>query len=58
MFTTRLRSRLSQSIQIDLIKYFCAGSTDRFAADLTGGARAREDEVLRNKVPVFGLLKR
>ena len=36
MVTTRRRSRLPQSIQLELIKYFCAGSTARSAADLTG----------------------
>ena len=36
MVTSRRRSRLSRSIQIELIKYFCAGSTARSASELTG----------------------
>ena len=36
MFSTRRCSRLQRSIQIELIKYFCAGSTARSAAGLTG----------------------
>lgn len=36
MVTTRRRSRLSRSIQIELIKYFCAGVTARSAAELSG----------------------
>ena len=36
MVTVRRRSRLKTSIQIELIKYFCAGSTARSAAELTG----------------------
>ena len=36
MVTVRRRSRLKISIQIELIKYFCAGSTARSAAELTG----------------------
>ena len=35
MVTVRRRSRLRTSIQIDLIKYFCAGVTARSAAQLT-----------------------
>jgi len=30
------RSRLSRSIQVELLKYFCAGTTARSAAELTG----------------------
>ena len=36
MVTTRRRSRLRASIQIELIKYFCAGVTARSAAQMTG----------------------
>ena len=36
MVTVRRRSRLSRSIQLELIKYFCAGVTARSAAELTG----------------------
>ena len=36
MVTVRRRSRLSFSIQIELIKYFCAGVTARSAAELSG----------------------
>ena len=36
MVTTHRRSRLSRSIQIELIKYFCAGVTARSAAELSG----------------------
>lgn len=36
MVTTRRRSRLSRSIQIELIKYFCVGVTARSAAELSG----------------------
>jgi len=36
MVTVRRRSRLETSIQIELIKYFCAGSAARSAAELTG----------------------
>ncbi len=36
MVTVRRRSRLSRSIQIELIKYFCAGATARSAAELSG----------------------
>ena len=36
MVTVRRRSRLNLSIQIELINYFCAGSTARSAAELTG----------------------
>jgi transposase len=36
MVTVRRRSRLRASIQIELIKYFCAGVTARSAAELTG----------------------
>ncbi len=36
MFTTRRRSRLPRSIQIELMKYFCAGVTARSAAELSG----------------------
>ena len=36
MVTTRRRSRLTRSIQIELIKYFCAGATARSAAELSG----------------------
>ena len=36
MVTTRRRSRLPKSIQIELVKYFCAGTTARSAAELTG----------------------
>jgi transposase len=36
MVTVRRRSRLRASIQIELIKYFCAGVTARSAAQLTG----------------------
>ena len=36
MVTVRRRSRLPRSIQIELIKYFCAGSTARSAGELTG----------------------
>ena len=36
MVTTRRRSRLPRSIQIELIKYFCAGVTARSAAELSG----------------------
>jgi transposase len=36
MVTARRRSRLRTSIQIELIKYFCAGVTARSAAELTG----------------------
>lgn len=36
MVTVRRRSRLSRSIQIELIKYFCAGTTARSAAQLSG----------------------
>ena len=36
MVTARRRSRLRASIQIELIKYFCAGVTARSAAQLTG----------------------
>ena len=35
MVTVRRRSRLRTSIQIELIKYFCAGVTARSAAQLT-----------------------
>ena len=35
MVTIRQRSRLSQSIQIELNNYFCAGATARFAAELS-----------------------
>ena len=36
MVTFRRRSRLPGSIQIELIKYFCAGATARTAAELSG----------------------
>jgi transposase len=36
MVTAHRRSRLRASIQIELIKYFCAGVTARSAAELTG----------------------
>ena len=36
MVKARRRSRLSRSIQIELIKYFCAGVPARSAAQLTG----------------------
>jgi transposase len=36
MVTVRRRSRLPRSIQIELIKYFCAGVTARSAAELSG----------------------
>lgn len=36
MVTIRRRSRLSRSIQTELIKYFCAGATARSAAELSG----------------------
>jgi transposase len=36
MVMVRRRSRLSRSIQLELIKYFCAGVTARSAAELTG----------------------
>ena len=36
MVTVRRRSKLSLSIQIELIKYFCAGVTARSAAELSG----------------------
>ena len=36
MVTYRRRSRLSRSIQLELLKYFCAGTTARSAAELTG----------------------
>jgi transposase len=36
MVTIRRRSGLSQCIQIELIKYFCAGATARSAAELSG----------------------
>ena len=36
MVTVRRRSRLKTSIQIELIKYFCAGVTARSAAELSG----------------------
>jgi len=36
MVTVRRRSRLKSSIQIELIKYFCAGVTARSAAELSG----------------------
>ena len=36
MVTVRRRSRLSLSMQIELIKYFCAGVTARSAAELSG----------------------
>jgi transposase len=36
MVRARRRSRLSRSIQIELLKYFCAGATARSAAELTG----------------------
>lgn len=36
MVTSRQRSRLSRSIQIELIKYFCGGSTACSSAELTG----------------------
>ena len=36
MVIQRRRSRLSRSIQIELIKYFCAGTTARSAAQLSG----------------------
>lgn len=36
MVRARRRSRLRTSIQIELIKYFCAGATARSAAELTG----------------------
>lgn len=36
MVTVRRRSRLSLSIQNELIKYFCAGVTARSAAELSG----------------------
>jgi transposase len=36
MVTARRRSRLRASVQIELIKYFCAGVTARSAAELTG----------------------
>ena len=36
MVTVRRRSRISLSIQIELIKYFCAGVTARSAAELSG----------------------
>lgn len=39
MVKCRRRSRLLTSIQIDLIKYFCAGVTARVAAELTGISR-------------------
>ena len=34
MVSSRRRSRLARSIQIELIKYFCAGATARSAAEL------------------------
>lgn len=36
MVRYRQRSRLPRSIQIELIKYFCAGATARTAAELSG----------------------
>ena len=36
MVTVRRRSRLKTSIQIELIKYFCAGSTAHSVAELIG----------------------
>jgi transposase len=36
MVTARRRRRLRASIQIELVKYFCAGVTARSAAELTG----------------------
>jgi len=36
MVTVRRQSRLKTSIQIELIKYFCAGVTARSAAELSG----------------------
>lgn len=36
MIRARLRSRLPKSIQLELLKYFCAGTTARTAAELTG----------------------
>lgn len=36
MVSGRRRSRLPKSIQIELLKYFCAGATARSAAELTG----------------------
>lgn len=36
MVRVRRRSRLPRSIQIELVKYFCAGVTARSAAELTG----------------------
>ena len=36
MIRARRRSRLPRSIQIELLKYFCAGTTARSAAQLTG----------------------
>ena len=39
MVKSRRRSRLRKSIQIELLKYFCAGTTARSAAELTGANR-------------------
>ena len=39
MVTLRRSSRLKQSIQIELIKYFVAGTTARSAAELSGVSR-------------------
>ena len=36
MVKSRHRSGLSRSIQLELLKYFCAGTTARSAAELTG----------------------
>lgn len=36
MVRSRRRSRLPRNIQIELLKYFCAGTTARSAAELTG----------------------
>ena len=36
MVRSRRRSRLPKSVQLELLKYFCAGTTARSAAELTG----------------------
>ena len=36
MVVKRRRSRLAKSIQVELLKYFCAGTTARSAAELAG----------------------
>lgn len=65
MVTVRRRSRLSLSIQIELIKYICAGVTARSAAELSGVNRntailffhklreAIHDKIISDELPMM-----